>query len=102
MQSRQRGARGGGYILQGAPHAAADIEQQQQIQRLRFALERDNRLRLVLIENREVGLGEIGETLAVAANSFDIHADQGDAGAKDGYLVVFLRSRLLRQKSGAE
>src|SRR5258706_10526861 len=102
MQARQRGARRGGYVLQGAPHAAADVEQQKKVQRLRFPLERDNRLWLVLVENREIGLGKIGEALAVAANGFDIHADQRDAGAKDGYLVVFLLSRLLRQQSGSE
>ena len=43
MQLTERRARRGRHFLERPAHAAADVEQQQQIERLRFALEMSDR-----------------------------------------------------------
>ena len=98
MQARQRGARGGGYILQGAPHAAADIEQQQQIERLRFAAEIGDLLPLVLVEHGKVLLCKIADRASGACRHRDIDLHQRDAASEDRNLVILLLGEQARAK----
>src|SRR5438445_467966 len=76
MQLRERGTAGGGDLFERWPHAATYIEQEQQIERLGFASEIGDLLRLVLIDvpgherfvkNMLAGVGGIDMVLFVIA-----------------------------------
>ncbi len=60
-------------------HAPADVQQQDQRHRLVTVRERDNRLRLAFIGDREVALGKILDQL-VALGHLDVHAHVRYAG----------------------
>ena len=63
-------------------HAAADVEQQQQVQRVGLVLEMDDPLRRVLVVNLKIGLSEPGNRPAIMVSNRGIDFYESDAGVK--------------------
>ena len=67
-------------------HAAAYIQQQQKVQRIRFVLEVDDPLRRIFIVDFEIVWAEAGNRPAGMVGDRGIHFYQGDARAEGGRL----------------
>jgi len=80
--------------LEVALHAARDVEEHDQANRLRRVVEERNRLRLAFVAQLEIVLGERGDEPAVAVGDGDERADDVARPTEDG--------RLLRRGAGRE
>src|SRR5439155_11429553 len=72
------------YSLDHCTHAAADIEQQDEIERLQIGREAGDVLLLAVVEDAEVWFGEAGDDAAVAVGYFGVDVDERDVGVEGG------------------